>query len=72
MRAIELGHGFVWSDELREERGARVEVEQLFDLWVAYVGKFIFERKRILGGLKAYLRATDHTSSNIISRDYAS
>jgi hypothetical protein len=26
-------------------------------------------RKRILGGLKAYLRATDHTSSNIISRD---
>jgi hypothetical protein len=27
-------------------------------------------RKRILGGLKAYLRATDHTSTNIISRDY--
>jgi hypothetical protein len=25
--------------------------------------------KRILGGLKAYLRATDHTCSNIISRD---
>jgi hypothetical protein len=48
MRAIELGHGFVWSDELREERGARVEVEQLFDLWVAYVGKFIFERKHIV------------------------
>jgi hypothetical protein len=25
--------------------------------------------KRIFGGLKAYLRATDHTSSNIISRE---
>jgi mevalonate pyrophosphate decarboxylase len=24
--------------------------------------------KRIFGGLKAYLRATDHTSSNIIIR----
>jgi hypothetical protein len=28
------------------------------------------EKKAYLGGLKAYLRATDHTSSNIISRDY--
>jgi hypothetical protein len=28
-----------------------------------------FGWKRIFGGLKAYLRATDHTSSNIISRD---
>jgi hypothetical protein len=27
------------------------------------------ERKRTFGGLKAYLRATDHTSNNIISRD---
>jgi hypothetical protein len=26
--------------------------------------------KTYLGELKAYLRATDHTSSNIISRDY--
>jgi hypothetical protein len=33
------------------------------------VGNLVFERKRILGGLKAYLRATDHTSSNIISRE---
>jgi hypothetical protein len=29
----------------------------------------IGEGKRTFGGLKAYLRATDHTSSNIISRD---
>jgi hypothetical protein len=28
--------------------------------------------KRTFGGLKAYLRATDHTSSNIISRDISS
>jgi hypothetical protein len=28
------------------------------------------ERKHTFGGLKAYLRATDHTSSNIISRDF--
>jgi hypothetical protein len=33
------------------------------------VGKFMFGQKRIFDGLKAYLRATDHTSSNIISRD---
>jgi hypothetical protein len=39
-----------------------------FDLPVALVGNFVFRRKRILGGLKTYLRATDHTSSNIISR----
>jgi hypothetical protein len=39
------------------------------DLPVVLVGNFVFRRKRILGGLKAYLRATDHTSSNIISRD---
>jgi NADH:ubiquinone oxidoreductase subunit 5 (subunit L)/multisubunit Na+/H+ antiporter MnhA subunit len=30
----------------------------------------LWKRKRIFGGLKAYLRATDHTSSNIISRDF--
>jgi hypothetical protein len=30
----------------------------------------IVEGKRTFGGLKAYLRATDHTSSNIISRDH--
>jgi hypothetical protein len=30
---------------------------------------FKVRRKRISGGLKAYLRATDHTSSNIISRE---
>jgi hypothetical protein len=29
----------------------------------------VWQRKRILGGLKAYLQATDYTSSNIISRD---
>jgi hypothetical protein len=40
-----------------------------FDLWVALVGNLNQLRKRIFGGLKAYLRATDHTSSNIISRD---
>jgi hypothetical protein len=28
-------------------------------------------RKRIFGGLKAYLQAMDHTSSNIISRDHS-
>jgi hypothetical protein len=27
------------------------------------------ERKHIFGGLKSYLRAMDHTSGNIISRD---
>jgi hypothetical protein len=40
-----------------------------FDLPVVLVSNFVFRRKRILGELKAYLRATDHTSSNIISRD---
>jgi hypothetical protein len=39
------------------------------DLPIALVGNFVFRQKRILGELKAYLRATDHTSSNIISRD---
>jgi hypothetical protein len=29
----------------------------------------IVEGKRTFGGLKAYLRATNHTSSNIISRN---
>jgi hypothetical protein len=38
---------------------------------VVAVGNFI-GRKRIFGGLKAYLRAADHTSSNIISRDLES
>jgi hypothetical protein len=33
------------------------------------IGKKRLDGKRILGGLKAHLRATDHTSSNIISRD---
>jgi hypothetical protein len=33
--------------------------------WVIFFG-----RKYTFGGLKAYLRATDHTSSNIISRDW--
>jgi hypothetical protein len=37
--------------------------------WEGKIGKKNIGRKRILGGLKAYLRATDHTSSNIISRD---
>jgi hypothetical protein len=37
---------------------------------MALVGNLVLDRrKRILGGLKTYLRATDHTSSNIISRD---
>jgi hypothetical protein len=33
------------------------------------VANYVEVRKHIFGGLKAYLRATDHTSSNIISRD---
>jgi hypothetical protein len=39
------------------------------DLLVVLVDNFMFGRKRTFGGLKTYLRATDHTSSNIISRD---
>jgi hypothetical protein len=30
---------------------------------------YVVAKKTYFGGLKAYLRATDHTSSNIISRD---
>jgi hypothetical protein len=37
---------------------------------MALVGNLVLDRrKHILGGLKTYLYATDHTSSNIISRD---
>jgi hypothetical protein len=37
---------------------------------MALVSNLVFAKeKRILGGLKAYLRATDHTCSNIISLD---
>jgi hypothetical protein len=51
------------------------KVSCFFPLWLcAYDDRFKFffrvackyRRKRIFGGLKAYLRATDHTSSNII------
>jgi hypothetical protein len=43
-------------------------LNRFFNLWVAAVGNFI-RWKRILGGSKAYLRVTDHTYSNIISRE---
>jgi hypothetical protein len=56
-------------DWMRERIGSLRWCEPLFDLPVVLVRNFAMERKRILGGLKAYLRATDHTSSNIISRD---
>jgi hypothetical protein len=36
--------------------------------WIDERGRRV-DGKRTFGGLKAYLRATDHTSSNIISRD---
>jgi hypothetical protein len=37
--------------------------------WEGKIRKKNIRLKRIFGGLKAYLRATDHTSSNIISRE---
>jgi hypothetical protein len=47
----------------------KIRANRFFDLPVALVGNLVFERKRIYSWLKAYFIDTDHTSSNIISRD---
>jgi hypothetical protein len=54
----------------REERSEPVRW-QLVYYGIRWEGKFVqkSKKKAYLGELKAYLQATDHTSSNIISRD---
>jgi hypothetical protein len=54
------------SSSVAEETGKQIGITNK-TLWALFgCGT---TRKRILGGLKAYLRATDYTCSNIISRD---
>jgi hypothetical protein len=69
-RAGSRGYGFGRGGEKRKNRLNRYVV---FWCIMGFGGraKPVKENpiKRIFGGLKAYLRATNHTCSNIISRD---
>jgi hypothetical protein len=60
----------IWTgEEQKSNRYFTFVIPVFLTYWWHWWVIFMFGRKRILGGLKAYLRATDHTSSNIISRD---